>query len=84
MPSSAEPRAHPLPGSARDGTATLCVSDQTRQATSLTVTWARPVRSVIASPSSLAWPSAGRALQLTFGDLTGLAGSTQQVTVRLG
>ncbi|MEY9849983.1 hypothetical protein ABH940_007098, partial [Streptacidiphilus sp. BW17] len=67
----------------RDGTATLCVSDPTRQATALTVTWNRPVRAVTAKPASLASATTGRTLQLTFGDLTGLTGTTQQTTVRL-
>lgn len=68
----------------RDGTATVCVSDPTRQATNLTVIWNRPVRGVIATPASLTSSSIGRTLELNFGDLTGLAGATQQTTVRLG
>lgn len=68
----------------RDGTATVCVSDPTRQATSLTVTWNRPVRSVTTAPASLASSSTGHRLELAFGDLTALAGFTLQTTVRLG
>ncbi|MEY9848616.1 hypothetical protein ABH940_005720, partial [Streptacidiphilus sp. BW17] len=67
----------------RDGTATLCVSDPTRLNTGLTVTWNRPVRTVTAQPASLAAATTGRTLQLTFGDLTGLTGTTQAVTVHL-
>lgn len=67
-----------------DGTATVCVADPTSTAaTSLIVTWDRPVRAVIAQPGTLTAAATGRSLQLTFGDLAATAGATQQVTVAL-
>jgi hyaluronate lyase len=68
----------------RDGTATVCVADPARQAAALTVTWHRPVRRVTGRPDSLTAATTGRTLRLVFGDLTGLAGATQQTTVQLG
>jgi hyaluronate lyase len=68
----------------RDGTATVSVSDPSRQATGLSVTWNRRVRTVIAEPATVTNAQTGRSLQVQFGDLTGLAGATQQLTVHLG
>ncbi|MCX5610681.1 MULTISPECIES: polysaccharide lyase 8 family protein [unclassified Streptomyces] len=67
-----------------DGTATLCVSDPMRMQTGLTVTWNRPVASVLSKPATVASATTGSALTLTFTDLTGQAGATQTITVRLG
>lgn len=67
-----------------DGTATLCLADPRRQATTLALTWNRPVHAITSAPPSLTHATAGRALRLTFGDLTGLAGATQHITVALG
>jgi hyaluronate lyase len=66
-----------------DGTAVVCVADPMRMRTSLTVTWQRPVREVISAPDTLTSAATGSALVLRFGDLTGTAGGTQRVTVRL-
>jgi hyaluronate lyase len=66
-----------------DGTAVVCVADPMRMRTSLTVTWRRPVREVISAPDTLTSAATGSALVLRFGDLTGTAGGTQRVTVRL-
>ncbi|MEU9148543.1 polysaccharide lyase 8 family protein [Streptomyces sp. NPDC048349] len=67
-----------------DGTATVCVSDPMRMQTGLTVTWNRPVASVLSRPATVASATTGSALGLTFADLTGQAGATQKITVRLG
>uniref|UniRef100_A0AAU2K2Y5 Polysaccharide lyase 8 family protein n=1 Tax=Streptomyces sp. NBC_00049 TaxID=2903617 RepID=A0AAU2K2Y5_9ACTN len=67
-----------------DGTATLCVSDPMRMRTGLTVTWNRPVASVLSAPGTVSSATTGSALTLTFGDLTGKAGATQLVRVALG
>lgn len=67
-----------------DGTATLCVSDPMRMQTGLTVTWNRPVAAVLSKPATVASATTGSALTLTFTDLTGQAGATQTITVRLG
>ncbi|WP_330299859.1 polysaccharide lyase 8 family protein [Streptomyces sp. NBC_00503] len=67
-----------------DGTATLCVSDPMRMRTALTVTWNRPVASVISKPATVTSATTGSALTLTFGDLTGKAGATQEIEVVLG
>lgn len=66
------------------GTATIAVSDPTLTATSLTVTWQRPVKKVLGGPSTLAGSTAGGSLSLKFGDLTGATGDSQKVTVALG
>ncbi|MFJ4777602.1 polysaccharide lyase 8 family protein [Streptomyces sp. NPDC088762] len=66
-----------------DGTATLCVSDPMRMQTGLTVTWQRPVASVLSKPATVVSATTGPALTLTFGDLTGLAGATQRIEVTL-
>jgi hyaluronate lyase len=71
-------REHP------DGTATISVSDPTRQDAGLDITWDRPVRSVISRPGTLTAARTGSTLQLSFGDLTGAAGETQEITVSLG
>lgn len=67
-----------------DGTATVCVSDPMRMQTGLTVTWNRPVASVISKPATVTSSTTGSSLTLTFGDLTGKAGATQKVKVALG
>ncbi|WP_153537197.1 polysaccharide lyase 8 family protein [Streptomyces sp. RB17] len=67
-----------------DGTAVIAVSDPMRMRTSLTLTWRRAVTAVTSAPGTLVSAAAGSALTLTFGDLTGTAGATQRVTVRLG
>lgn len=67
-----------------DGTAVVCVGDPARQATSLTVTWNRPVAAVLSRPGTVASAATGGSLRLTFGSLTGTAGATQKITVRLG
>ncbi|MFD3539167.1 polysaccharide lyase 8 family protein [Streptomyces sp. NPDC058662] len=66
-----------------DGTATLCVSDPMRMRTGLTVTWHRPVASVLSKPATVTSARTGSALVLAFGDLTGLAGATQRIRVAL-
>lgn len=67
-----------------DGTATVCVSDPMRMQTSLTVTWNRPVASVLSRPATVASATTGAALTLSFSDLTGQAGTTQRIKVALG
>ncbi|MFC9294501.1 polysaccharide lyase 8 family protein [Streptomyces sp. NPDC057011] len=67
-----------------DGTATLCVSDPMRMRTGLTVTWHRPVASVLSKPATVTSAVTGSALTLGFGDLTGRAGATQRIRVALG
>lgn len=67
-----------------DGTAVIAVSDPMRMRTSLTLTWRRAVAAVTSAPATLASAATGTALTLAFGDLTGTAGATQRVTVRLG
>ncbi|MEU9162273.1 polysaccharide lyase 8 family protein [Streptomyces sp. NPDC048424] len=67
-----------------DGTATLCVSDPMRMQAALTVTWNRPVASVLSKPATVTSATTGSALTLTFGDLTGKAGTTQEIKVVLG
>ncbi|GAA4790108.1 polysaccharide lyase 8 family protein [Streptomyces ziwulingensis] len=66
----------------RGGTAAVCVSDPTRTLTSLTVTWEHRVTAVVARPGTVEKAEPGRALILTFGDLTAEAGATQKTTVR--
>ncbi|MEW2157756.1 polysaccharide lyase 8 family protein [Streptomyces sp. NPDC007189] len=67
-----------------DGTAVIAVSDPMRMRTRLTLTWRRAVTAVTSAPATLASAATGSALRLDFGDLTGTAGATQRVTVRLG
>ncbi|MFI1069214.1 polysaccharide lyase 8 family protein [Streptomyces puniciscabiei] len=67
-----------------DGTAVIAVSDPMRMRTSLTLTWRRAVAAVTSAPGTLASATTGATLTLGFGDLTGTAGATQRVTVRLG
>ncbi|MEU3830498.1 polysaccharide lyase 8 family protein [Streptomyces sp. NPDC029080] len=67
-----------------DGTAVLAVSDPERGRTGLTVTWRRAVAAVTSAPATLAGSATGSALTLTFGDLTGTAGASQRIVVRLG
>ncbi|OIK00385.1 lyase [Streptomyces sp. MUSC 14] len=66
-----------------DGTAVIAVSDPMRMRTALTLTWRRAVAEVTSAPATLASAATGTALSLVFGDLTGTAGVTQRVTVRL-
>jgi hyaluronate lyase len=68
----------------RDGTAVIAVSDPMRMRTGLTLVWRRPVAAVTSAPATLASAGTGSALTLTFGDLTGTAGATQRIAVRLG
>lgn len=82
-PIAADGPASVLTREHRDGTATICVSDPTRQDTSLTVTWNRPVRRVTNAPETLTASETGRSLRLCFSDLTGQAGRTQQITATL-
>jgi len=67
-----------------DGTAVICVSDPMRMRTSLTLTWNRAVAAVLSKPSTVTSATTGSSLRLTFGDLSGTAGATQKITVRLG
>jgi hyaluronate lyase len=67
-----------------DGTAVIAVSDPMRMRRRLTLTWRRAVAAVASAPATLASAATGSALRLGFGDLTGTAGATQRVTVRLG
>jgi hyaluronate lyase len=67
-----------------DGTAVIAVSDPPRTRTRLTLTWRRAVAAVASAPATLTSSATGSALTLAFGDLTGTAGTTQLVTVRLG
>ncbi|NUS25765.1 MAG: polysaccharide lyase 8 family protein [Streptomyces sp.] len=67
-----------------DGTAVICVSDPKRMNTGLTLTWNRAVTAVVSKPSTVTSATTGSALRLTFGDMTGLAGATQKITVTLG
>ncbi|AKJ08961.1 lyase [Streptomyces incarnatus] len=67
-----------------DGTAVIAVSDPMGRRTSLTLTWRRAVAAVTSAPGTLASATTGATLTLGFGDLTGAAGATQRVTVRLG
>ncbi|MFJ6795286.1 polysaccharide lyase 8 family protein [Streptomyces sp. NPDC091268] len=71
-------REHP------DGTATVCVSDPMRMQSGLTVTWNRPVASVLSKSATVVSATAGSALVLAFSDLTGQAGATQRIRVALG
>ncbi|MEU8033848.1 polysaccharide lyase 8 family protein, partial [Streptomyces sp. NPDC049099] len=68
----------------QDGTAVIAVSDPMRMRTSLTLTWRRAVAAVTSAPATLASAATGATLTLAFGDLTGTAGATQRVAVRLG
>lgn len=68
----------------RDGTATVCVADPAREATALDVVWHRPVRDVLSLSPAVTAARTGHGLKLTFGDLTGAAGATHTVRVRLG
>ncbi|MEU8570878.1 polysaccharide lyase 8 family protein [Streptomyces pathocidini] len=67
----------------RDGTATICVSDPTQLGTSLELLWDRPVRKVLTKPGTVTDATTGHALRLTL-DMTGAAGASQKITVRLG
>ncbi|MEV8567812.1 polysaccharide lyase 8 family protein [Streptomyces sp. NPDC051322] len=68
----------------RDGTATVVVSDPSRQATSLDITWHKQVSGVISKPATVTAASTGSSLKLSFGDLTRTAGACQTIKVRLG
>ncbi|MGW0731649.1 polysaccharide lyase 8 family protein [Streptomyces sp. NPDC002851] len=67
----------------RDGTAVLAVSDPNRTVTGLRLSWKRPVKSVVSKPSSVTDAQTGPSLTLTYGGLSGSAGTTHRVTVRL-
>ncbi|MEU8569779.1 polysaccharide lyase 8 family protein [Streptomyces pathocidini] len=67
-----------------DGTAVICVSDPMLMQTSLTLTWNRAVSSVTSKPATVTGATTGSSLTLTFGDLSGTAGATQKITVKLG
>ncbi|MFD4414670.1 polysaccharide lyase 8 family protein [Streptomyces sp. NPDC058476] len=67
-----------------DGTAVICVSDPMRMQTGLTLTWNKAVASVTSKPSTVTSATTGSSLKLTFGDLSGTAGVTQKITVKLG
>lgn len=67
-----------------DGTAVIAVSDPMRMRTGLTLTWRRAVAAVTAAPATVTSAATGKALTLTFGDLTRTTGATQRITVRLG
>ncbi len=67
-----------------DGTAVVCVSDPMRMQTALTLTWNRAVSSVTSKPATVTSATTGAQLKLVFGDLSGTAGATQKITVRLG
>ncbi|MFC5803462.1 polysaccharide lyase 8 family protein [Streptomyces formicae] len=67
-----------------DGTAVICVSDPMRMQTGLTLTWNRAVASVTSKPATVTGATTGSSLNLTFGDLSGTAGATQKITVKLG
>ncbi|MFG2603612.1 polysaccharide lyase 8 family protein [Streptomyces sp. NPDC048514] len=66
-----------------DGTAVIAVSDPMRMRTGLTLTWRRAVAAVTSAPATLASSDTGSSLTLVFGDLTGTAGATQPIAVRL-
>ncbi|NGO78161.1 polysaccharide lyase 8 family protein [Streptomyces sp. YC504] len=67
-----------------DGTAVICVSDPMRMQTALTLTWNRAVASVTSKPATVTSATTGSQLKLVFGNLSGTAGATQKVTVKLG
>ncbi|WP_152361064.1 polysaccharide lyase 8 family protein [Microlunatus speluncae] len=69
---------------AADGTALVCVSDPTRGAGPLTITWDRPVAEVISKPATVSAISTGERLSITFSGLADAAGGTQSVRVQLG
>jgi hyaluronate lyase len=52
--------------------------------TGLTLTWRRAVAAVTSAPATVTSAATGKALTLTFGDLTPTTGATQRITVRLG
>ncbi|MEV8068845.1 polysaccharide lyase 8 family protein [Streptomyces sp. NPDC085995] len=66
----------------RDGTAVVCVADPTRLHDEVTVTWHRPVRSVLSRPVTVTGAETGRALRLTFSGLSATGGVTQRTVVR--
>ncbi|QDP97345.1 polysaccharide lyase 8 family protein [Microlunatus elymi] len=65
------------------GTATICVSDPGRQVTGLDLVWRHPVSKVLSAPDTVSSSKIGRELRISFGDLTGQAGATQRVVVKL-
>ncbi|MEV6109258.1 polysaccharide lyase 8 family protein [Streptomyces sp. NPDC051940] len=67
----------------RDGTATVVVSDPSRQARSLEVVWEKQVAEVLSKPSTVASATPGATLRLVFGDLSGSYGAPQRIRVRL-
>lgn len=66
----------------RDGTATISVADPSRSVKSLTLTWRRPVASVLSKAPSVTGAGTGSTLTLTFGDLSSTAYATHRVKVR--
>ena len=66
------------------GTATICVSDPGRQVDGLELVWRHPVSSIVSAPDTVTATRTGGDLRVSFGDLTGQAGATQQVVVNLG
>ncbi|MFD7921091.1 polysaccharide lyase 8 family protein [Streptomyces sp. NPDC059740] len=64
-------------------TAVLCVSDPTRTADRLRVTWRRPVSAVLSRPGTVTSVTTGAAVTLTFDGLAATAGVTQRTVVRL-
>ncbi|MYS43842.1 lyase, partial [Streptomyces sp. SID5998] len=66
----------------RDGTAVVCVADPTRLHDEVTVTWHRPVRSVLSRPVTVTGAGTGRTLRLTFSGLSATGGVTQRTVVR--
>lgn len=66
----------------RDGTATISVADPSRTVAGLTLTWKRPVKSVLSKAPSVTDVQMGPSLTITFGDLSGSYGTTHHVKVR--
>ncbi|WP_328874827.1 polysaccharide lyase 8 family protein [Streptomyces sp. NBC_00287] len=67
----------------RDGTAVIAVADPAREVTGLTLTWKRPVKSVVSKASAVTSVDTGAELTVTFGDLSKTVGATHKLTVRL-
>ncbi|SDT13119.1 polysaccharide lyase 8 family protein [Microlunatus soli] len=66
------------------GRAAICVADPGRQLTSAVLIWKRKVSRVISAPDTVTATRTGNELAVTFGSLTGQAGSTQRIVVELG
>ncbi|MEU2129648.1 polysaccharide lyase 8 family protein [Streptomyces sp. NPDC018352] len=67
----------------RDGTATISVSDPSRTVTGLTLTWKRPVKSVLSKAETVTGIQTGSSVTMTFGDLSRSRGATHTVRVRV-